>query len=65
MQTIFDWLAYVGGFYKDLFSIGYVFCSLLGYDMFVASVMDRLYYFDQKTTQFKNKKEAPKKVPKP
>ncbi len=46
MQNIYDWLAYIGGFYKALFGIGFTFSSIFGYNIFVASIMNRLYYFN-------------------
>ena len=46
VDNILDWLAYVGGFYKALFGIGYVFVSIFGYNIFVSSIMKRLYYFE-------------------
>lgn len=40
-------LAYVGGFWKAIFAIGFLLSQLLGYEIFVKSVMKRLYYFEE------------------
>lgn len=54
VQTIFDLLSYVGGFYKALFSLGYIFSSVFGYHIFVSSIMKRLYYFEDEKNDCKD-----------
>jgi hypothetical protein len=37
----------VGGFWKAIFAIGFLLSQLLGYEIFVKSVMKRLYHFEK------------------
>jgi hypothetical protein len=45
-QNIYDLLAYIGGFWKAIFGIGFIMSQLIGYEIFVKSVMKRLYHFE-------------------
>jgi hypothetical protein len=45
-QNIYDFLAYIGGFWKAIFGIGFIMSQLIGYEIFVKSVMKRLYHFE-------------------
>jgi hypothetical protein len=40
-------MAYVGGFWKAIFAIGFLLSQLLGYEIFVKSVMKRVYHFEE------------------
>lgn len=51
VQNIYDLLAYIGGFWKAIFAIGFVLSQLLGYEIFVKSVMKRLYFFEKNPDQ--------------
>lgn len=44
---MYDLLAYVGGFWKAIFAIGFILSQLLGYEIFVKSVMKRIYHFEK------------------
>lgn len=50
VQNIYDWLAYIGGFWKSIFAVGVLMSSLMGYNIFVSSIMRRLYYFDDENS---------------
>jgi len=44
VRNIWDWLAYVGGFWKAIFAVGFLLSSLFSYHVFVKHIMKRLYY---------------------
>lgn len=43
-------MAYIGGFWKAIYAIGYILSILVGYEIFVKSVMKRLYFFEKNTS---------------
>ena len=47
VQNIYDWLAYIGGFWQAIFAVGVLLSTLMGYHIFVSSIMKRLYFFDK------------------
>lgn len=44
VRNLWDWLAYVGGFWKAIFAVGFLLSSLFSYHVFVKHIMKRLYY---------------------
>ncbi len=47
VQTVADWLSYIGGFWKAMFAIGIALSSLFSYHLFVKTIMKRLYYSEE------------------
>jgi hypothetical protein len=58
VQNIYDLLAYIGGFWKAIFGIGFVMSQLLGYEIFVKSVMKRLYHFEEGMSEEKENNQS-------
>jgi len=50
VQTLSDWLSYVGGFYKAIFAIGLLLSKAFSYELFVKSIMKRLYFIEEETS---------------
>jgi hypothetical protein len=44
VRNIWDWLSFVGGFWKAIFAVGFLLSNLFSYHVFVKHMMSRLYY---------------------
>lgn len=56
VTSIVDVLSFIGGIYKSLTILGFLFCAAFSYNLFMASLIRKLFHFKPK---FPN--ESPKK----
>ncbi len=57
VRTIWDWLSYVGGFWKAIFAVGFLISNIFSYHVFVKHIMSRLYYNENETKAEEEKKK--------
>ncbi|TNV84198.1 hypothetical protein FGO68_gene7891 [Halteria grandinella] len=57
VQTFYDWVAYVGGFWKAIFAVGFLLSQLFSYQIFVKSIMKRLYFIED-ANEFKKETQV-------
>eukprot|EP00347_Sterkiella_histriomuscorum_P022902 403336727 len=43
--TIFDVFAQIGGIYNSLFTLGFLFCAAFSYNLYLSSLIRKLYHF--------------------
>jgi uncharacterized membrane protein YciS (DUF1049 family) len=54
--------ALLGGIYNSLFTLGFVFCAAFNYNLFLSSIISKLYHFKARfESEISNKKNKKKK----
>ena len=46
---MYDILSYIGGFWKSIFAMGFLLSRIFSYQLFVKSIMKRLYHFEEES----------------
>lgn len=45
VYSLFDVFATLGGIYNSLFTLGFLFCSAFSYNLYLSSLIRKLYHF--------------------
>ena len=60
--SIVQMFAQLGGIYNSLFTIGFLFCGAFNYNLFLSSIISKLFYFKARfDSEISHKKDKKKK----